>query len=457
MQRLFKLISASLQQSSNLSNAPPLEQLLPELNLDKKGDLGNYQSIFSWIESYLTHSVNTSHPYFNNRMWSEANLPSVLGEIVVAYQQTSACTYESAPVAVLMEQYMINKMLALVGFSMGEGQMTTGSSNANMIAMMIARNKVNNIKHEGLYGEDSPLIAFVSEDAHYSFDKAANILGIGTNHLIKIATNIDGQMDITHLKTSIIETIEQGKQPFFIGATLGTTVRGAYDDIAQIVPIAKQYGLWLHGDGAWGGAVIMHDELKAQYLPNINELDSFTMDFHKMLGTALMCNFLLVNHQGVLCETCSNGNTSYIFHNPLDLGIQSLQCGRRVDSLKWFLDWKFFGQSGFAKRVMHYYQIIDYAENKIEQSPQLYLVVKRQSFNLCFHYMPTILTNLESTNKLNQMIRTQLLTQSQHILSVAYVGEVFVFRLLVTHQQITHQHINQILNDITTAGEQLSK
>jgi glutamate/tyrosine decarboxylase-like PLP-dependent enzyme len=77
--------------------------------------------------------------------------------------------------------------------------MTTGSSNANMIAMMAARNShQKNIKQQGVFG-CGPLFAFVNEESHYSLDKAANILGIGTDHLIKVPTDRFGAMDIRAL------------------------------------------------------------------------------------------------------------------------------------------------------------------------------------------------------------------------------------------------------------------
>lgn len=116
-------------------------ELADILSLDRDNTEGDWEAIFGWIQQYLEYGVNTSHPSFVNRMWSGANLPSVLGDMVVAATNTSACTYESAPVSTLFEKYMIGQMLDLVGFHHGEGQMTTGSSNANMIAMMCARNK----------------------------------------------------------------------------------------------------------------------------------------------------------------------------------------------------------------------------------------------------------------------------------------------------------------------------
>ncbi|GAB6193157.1 hypothetical protein JCM39068_29060 [Desulfocastanea catecholica] len=94
---------------------------------------------------------------------------------------------------------MINEILDLVGFKNGEGRMTTGSSNANMLAMMSARNEIlPEAKANGLCGE-TDIYAFVSADAHYSMEKAANILGLGTNRLIKIHVTETGEMDIAIL------------------------------------------------------------------------------------------------------------------------------------------------------------------------------------------------------------------------------------------------------------------
>ena len=68
--------------------------------------------------------------------------------------------------------------------------MTTGSSNANMIAMMAARNNLTpEIKKRGLFGRPE-LFGFVNANAHYSMDRAANILGLGADHLLKIP--VDG-------------------------------------------------------------------------------------------------------------------------------------------------------------------------------------------------------------------------------------------------------------------------
>ena len=129
---------------------PPAE-LARRLELDRPAPPGDWDEIFRWVELYLRYSVKTGHPGYMNRMWSSANLPSVLGEMVTALSNTSACTFETAPVSTLMEQYLLQAMLDLVGFPKGSGQMTTGSSNANLIALLIARNQASQAKNKGLF------------------------------------------------------------------------------------------------------------------------------------------------------------------------------------------------------------------------------------------------------------------------------------------------------------------
>ncbi len=88
-----------------------------------------------------------------------------------------------------------------------------------------------------------------------------------------------------------------------------------------------------------------------------------------MLGASLMCNILLINNRSHAFGTVlSAGDGSYLFRDEHtneveDLGAVSLQCGRRVDSLKWFLDWKFFGREGLASRVEKYLELCEYAES----------------------------------------------------------------------------------------------
>ncbi len=430
---------------------------LLELERPAKGD---WRQILAWLEAYLEHSVKTGHPGFLNRMWSGANLPSILAEMVVAVSNTSACTYEAAPVSTLMERYMLETMLELVGFDEGEGQMTSGSSQGNLVAMLAARNeRLQTAKEEGLWRQP-PLYAFVSAEAHYSLDKAANVLGIGTDHLRKVAVDRRGRMDPDALADELERCRRDGGRPFFVCATLGTTVRGAYDPLEPLAALREEYGFWLHGDGAWGGAALLDDRLRRRFLTGVERLDSFTWDFHKMPGTNLTCNMLLFNgrRDGFRCA-CSAGEHSYLFReesdtHPLDLGVGSLQCARRVDSLKWFLDWKYFGKKGLARRVRRYLELAEYAERRVGEMAELEMVAPRESFNVCFRYRAA---RKNDCNDLNLRLRHRLLRQGAALVGVGWIGEKLALRLLITHPDFDETAVDRFLEQVAAAGRELDR
>jgi glutamate/tyrosine decarboxylase-like PLP-dependent enzyme len=382
----------------------------------------------------------------------------VIGEMVTAITNTSACTFETAPVSTLMEKYLLGTMLDLVGFTGGSGQMTTGSSNANMIAMMAARNSCSpEAKQGGLFGHPE-MFAFVNADAHYSMDRAANILGLGTGHLIKIPVDDHGRMSLPALEERLAEVTAAGGLPFFVAATAGTTVRGSYDPLAPLLVLRERYRFWLHVDGAWGGSVIFSDRLRQQFLSGLERADSFTLDFHKMLGTALMCNVLLFNRGAeLLREVCSAGDESYIFREGddgeiRDLGTQSLQCGRRVDSLKWFLDWKFYGRAGLAERVEHYLDLCQYAEEQVDRAAELEMMVPRESFNVCFRYRTPDSIQPEP---FNIALRERMHRTGQSLVGTGYVNGQLVLRLLITNINVGKPEIDSFFQAVIETGRKL--
>jgi glutamate/tyrosine decarboxylase-like PLP-dependent enzyme len=326
-----------------------------------------------------------------------------------------------------------------------------------MIAMMAARNLSNDsVKQSGLFGQQK-LFAFVGADAHYSMDKAANILGIGTDQLIKVPLNRLGIMEPEMLEQAIDRVQVNGGMPFFVSATAGTTVRGAYDPIEPLLGLRDKYDFWLHVDGAWGGAAVLSTTLKEKFLPGLRDADSFTCDFHKMLGASLMCNILLINKRNhTLGTVLSAGDGSYLFRDEFtseieDLGAVSLQCGRRVDSLKWFLDWKFFGREGLAGRVEKYLTLCEYAENWVNQCPELEMVVPRTSFNVCFRFkVPE-----KESNSFNLDLRNRLYQEGKSLVGAAYIDGRLVMRLLVSNPAAEQADIDIFFNTLVETGKSL--
>lgn len=77
---------------------------------------------------------------------------------------------------------------------------------------------------------------------------AIHWLGIGTDNLVTVETDENGCMSVDKLIKKIDDVIKSNRQPFFVNATAGTTVLGAFDDLKTIADICKKYNLWMHID-----------------------------------------------------------------------------------------------------------------------------------------------------------------------------------------------------------------
>jgi len=407
------------------------------------------------IQSYLQNCVRTIHPQFFGKSYAAYSIPSLMGEILAAVTNTSMATYVGTPAATVIENALIQKMAQIVGFKQGDGIFLTGGTQANLTALLCARNQfLPEAKKKGVNA--SNLALFVSDQAHYSFISAVNVLGIGVNNLIRVQSDAQGRMDVQALENAIELSIKAGKRPFFIGATAGTTVLGAFDPIAQIAAIAAKYQLWLHIDGAYCGSFLLSKRYK--YLLQGCELaDSFSWDAHKLMGVPLPCSVILTKNKGVLYQGCTTGDiskaSSYVFHNlgeaSCDLGEKSLQCTRKVDALKLWLAFQYYGDQGYENRMNRLWELAQYAADKINASSALELVFPRQSVNLCFRYRSKKTDNL---NPFNRDLKERLIRQGNTFLNYSTVNGVGFLRMNILNPDIPETEIDYALEQVTTVG-----
>ena len=145
-----------------------------DTSIGKKGIL--QEELLSSVQSYLKYCVRTNHPQFWGTLRAGYNIPSLVGEVLSDVTNTSMSTYDASPVATLIENKLIKKMTDIVGFNDGDGIFVTGGTQANLVAVLSARNALDpNIKKTGLR-QQRDLVLLISDQAHYSFISAANVL-----------------------------------------------------------------------------------------------------------------------------------------------------------------------------------------------------------------------------------------------------------------------------------------
>lgn len=430
------------------ANAEKLEEIF-HFNIGSRPN--EPEEIILHLQNYLKFSTKTGHKNFFNQMFAGLNMPALLGELTIALNNASAYTFEVAPVATMMEIALIKKMNGLCGFDNGGGQFVTGGSNANMVAMLCARNSlVSESKEKGL-SIHKPLRVFVSDQSHYSFIKGVNVIGVGMDNLIRIPCDEFGRMKVDLLEEAILKSLEEGALPFFVAGTAGTTVLNAYDPLEAIAKIAKKYSLWFHVDGACGGSSLLSKK-KRDLLKGVSEADSMTWDPHKMMTIPLICSVLLTKSPDILLKSNSSQHTEYLFHqdeeDKLDIGESSLQCGRRVDSLKLWTSWSYYGDEGYEKRIDQLFDLAEYTRKIIDQSSVLNQSHITTGITVCFQYIPEGLSGDDQINKFNIKLRMQLTQEGKMLINYSELNGKVFFRIAFLNPEVSTNDIDQIFQHI---------
>ncbi|KAF9202287.1 hypothetical protein BGZ49_007522 [Haplosporangium sp. Z 27] len=337
------------------------------------------EGIFPTINQTLQYSVNTFSPRFMDKLYAGTSPIGVMSELLLAGLNGNSHVYHVSPVFTLMEIHVTKALANLLGFKgpLAGGLSCPGGSASNQLAMVTARNALfPEIKKFGYFPRPSiqereelekmgyfinplsssvstygKLIAFTSSAGHYSLEKSAVIMGLGTDNIVPVPCDSYGAMIPSELERLVQEHIALGHTPFFINVTAGTTVLGAFDPIRPCAEIAKKYNCWLHLDGSWGGCVVFVPELAKTLLDGSELAQSITINPHKMLQTSLQCSLLLVQDSTIF-PRANALNANYLFHGQShDLGDGTLGCGRRSDAIKLFLGWKYYGKLGYQARI----------------------------------------------------------------------------------------------------------
>ncbi|MFG0275709.1 MAG: pyridoxal phosphate-dependent decarboxylase family protein, partial [Phycisphaerales bacterium] len=215
-----------------------------------------FDDVVEKLRRLLAETPTTSSKRFFNQLFAGRDAVATMADMLVAVANISMYTWKVAGPQILVEREVIERLAGYVGFERGEGMFCPGGSLSNMVAMIVARNEaIADAREHGLPGDR--LMVYSSAESHYSIMKAAGMVGVGRANVRKIACDREGRMDPAALDRAIRDDLRSGARPVFINATAGTTVEGAFDPIREIAAVAREHGVWLHVDGAYGGAVLL--------------------------------------------------------------------------------------------------------------------------------------------------------------------------------------------------------
>lgn len=326
--------------------------------------------------------------------------------------------YQVSPALTVVEKHTAKALANLFGFTgpRAGGVTCQGGSSSNLTSIVIARNTL--ASDSKIHGNPArPLVLFTSEHGHYSVEKAAMTIGLGSNAVRTVPVDAAGRMDPVALRAAVIRALAENTTPFYVNATAGTTVLGSYDPFPAIAAVCAEFKLWLHVDASWGGPAIFSPTHRAK-LAGVHLADSLTVNPHKMMNVPVTCSFLLGRDTAVF-HRANTLPAGYLFHADdapaddnvcWDLADLTLQCGRRGDALKLALAWIYYGAAGFARQVDGAFEVAAYFAERILQSGDFVLVSENPPpcLQVCFYYAPggrLAETAAENTARTKEMVR----------------------------------------------------
>ncbi|HVR97526.1 MAG TPA: pyridoxal-dependent decarboxylase [Thermoanaerobaculia bacterium] len=393
MHRAADLVADYLEGVGNLPVLPPVApgdvaRSLPEAPpaapepLDRL--LDDYQRL---IEPNVTH---WNHPGFLAYFAITGSAPGILGETLAAGLNVNAMLWRTSPAAVELEERACDWLRQMMDLPEGfRGHINDTASSSSLVALAAARHRLPgaDVRTRGLAGRPDlpPLTLYASDQAHSSIDKAALVLGLGTENVRRVESDDAFRMSVPALAEAIARDREAGRLPMAVVATAGTTSTTSVDPVPEIADLCERHGLWLHVDAAYAGSAAICPELRA-LMPGIERADSLVVNPHKWLFTPVDCSVLFVRDPALLkaafslvpayLRTDEPGVT-----NLMDLGFQ---LGRRFRALKLWMVIRAFGVEGLRERIREHCAMARTLASRIEADPGFELAAPAPFSAVCF-------------------------------------------------------------------------
>jgi aromatic-L-amino-acid/L-tryptophan decarboxylase len=301
--------------------------------------------------------VHTTHPRYFGLFNPTPTWWGMAGELVAAGLNPQLAAYSHAPVAVEVERHVLRFLGARLGLPPTvAGSLTTGGAEANLSAVILAlTRRFPDYPAFGLRRLPRRPVLYASVEGHHSWLKIAHLAGLGRDAVRLVGVDARHRLDPEQLRRLRDADLAAGDEPFLLVGTAGTTGGGAVDPLDELAGHAAAWGLHLHVDAAWAGAVALSDRLRP-LLAGVERADSVTIDAHKWLSAPMGAGIFLTRHATDLAAAFQV-NTGYMPTDTEDAAgvadpyATSVQWSRRFAGLKVFLALAAVGQPGYAAQI----------------------------------------------------------------------------------------------------------
>jgi aromatic-L-amino-acid/L-tryptophan decarboxylase len=252
-------------------------------------------ALLARLSPAIAKSYNTAGPGYLAYIPGGGVYAAALADFLAAATNRYVGVSGAAPALARIEETAVSWLCTLMGLPDGSrGILTSGGSLSSFSAIVTAR-------HERLGEDFADGAMYFSDQTHHCVTKSARLAGFPRAAMRTLPTDARFRLVPRALDEAVREDRARGRRPFLVVANVGTTNTGAVDPLPEILAIAREHGVWVHADAAYGGFFRLAPGGEA-LLRGIEECDSITLDPHKGLFLPYGLGALLVRDGSALAR-----------------------------------------------------------------------------------------------------------------------------------------------------------
>jgi glutamate/tyrosine decarboxylase-like PLP-dependent enzyme len=416
----------------------------------------------------LEHSIHPGHPGFMAYISGAGTVPGAVADLLAAALNQNVGGWMLSPAATEVEQQVVRWLGEAMGFGDERGGlMTSGGAEATLVALKAARDHAgdSSIRQAGVRS-DAPLVCYASSESHVVIERAADILGLGSDAVRHVPVDDAWRMDVDALRTMIDADRSAGRRPFAVIGTAGTTATGSIDPLAALADVCETEGLWFHVDGAYGATAALAPALRP-LLAGIERADSVAIDPHKWLYVPLGTGCLLVRRATVLADSFGV-EASYVHQDRdavergIDLGFTGVQFSRGFNALKVWVSLLAHGRDAYVRRITHDVELARYLDGRVRARADLESMAPVTLSIACFRYVPPDLDPTEPDvqahlDRLNESLMTAIQTDGRCFCSNAVLDGRFSLRACIVNFRSEADDVDRLLDVVVELGERIDR
>lgn len=379
-------------------------------------------------ELLVRHSLFTGHPRFLGYIIGSPAPIGALADFLAASINPNVGAWILSPMASEIEAQTVQWIAELIGYPTPcGGLLVSGGNMANFIGVLAARRAKApwDVRAKGLRSDEGrPLRLYASAETHTWIHKSADLFGLGTDSIRWIPTDARLRMDTAALRQQIEVDRSLGELPCVVVGTAGSVSFGAVDPLPEIAGLCREYGMWFHVDGAYGGIAAALPGASPD-LRGLAEADSVAVDPHKWLYQPVEVGCVLVRDMKLLRDAFSYHPPYYKFDDasgeePINYYEYSLQNSRGFRALKVWLSLQQAGREGYVHMIRKDVELARALYERVQHHPELEACLQNLSITTFRYLPPDLQPGPEGVDAYLNQLNTELLTHLQN------GGEAFI-------------------------------